>query len=192
MTKPHSHSQTSASSTDSNTPQTSNPSHSHSFSPHYPSSLNTDLQFLHAYGPKRRISMTFPEQGVTKQSFKDECDINVIMRRFEATGELPLNQRPMLFGDVPAIDFQGAMAVVVDARERFQALPAEIRDRFNNDPQRLINFLQEEKNRTEAEALGLVRKRQDQSAPAAGGTPPAPAATAPSASSQAGEAKKGA
>lgn len=165
MSKPHSQPQSSVSQTPSNTSQTSDLSNNSDSST---LTLNApDLPFRHAYGVKRRVRMYFPEQGVTKQSFKDECDINNIMRRFEATGELPFNQRPMLFGDVPAIDFQGAMSIVVDARERFHALPSEIRDRFANDPQRLITFLQDEKNRPEAEALGLVRKAVEASAPAA-------------------------
>lgn len=142
---------------------------------------SSPLSFRHAYGPRLVVGLTFAEQGKTKQSFRDECDINVIMRRFEQTGELPLNQRPMLFGDCPDLDFQGAMQVVTGARERFMALPSDIRDRFANDPQRLISFISDPGNREEAERLGLVQKRQDR-APGAPATPvPAP----PSATQQA-------
>lgn len=150
--------------------------------------------FRHAYGPKRRdVTLSFPEHGRTKQSFKDECDINVIMRRFEQTGELPLNQRPMLFGDCPDLDFQGAMQTVVEAKERFLALPSAIRDRFANDPQRLLNFINDERNRDEAIALGLVRKAVEAS-PGGQATPvqappapsqPAPTSQAPGATPQA-------
>ena len=38
---------------------------------------------------KRDDGIKFAEQGLTKQSFRDECDINNIMRKFERTGTPP-------------------------------------------------------------------------------------------------------
>jgi len=41
-------------------------------------------RFVTAYGPKARLRhVTPPGVGRTKQSFKDECDINNIMKRFQ-------------------------------------------------------------------------------------------------------------
>ena len=57
-----------------------------------------------------------PDEGVTQQSFKEECDINVIVERFGLTGQLPENLRMPVSGDFTGItDFQTAMQVV---RER--------------------------------------------------------------------------
>lgn len=35
----------------------------------------------------------------TQQQFKDECDINEIMRRFGKTGQVPSNVRAPMYGD---------------------------------------------------------------------------------------------
>lgn len=147
------------------------------------STLASRYSFYSAYSPKRRVGIEFPEQGRTKQSFKAECDINNIMRRFQQTGVIDhLSQRKPMFGDMPNMDFQGAMAIVVEARERFAELPSAVRDRFANDPGRLLEFIQNPENTEEAIKLGLMERRDGAAkAPAApspvsptGGTPGTP------------------
>lgn len=97
------------------------------------------------------------KEGMTQQSFREECDINEIVRRFGLTGELPENLRMPVSGDFTAVtDFQSAMNVVRTAQEEFLRVPAEIRARFANDPQRLLEFLGNDANRDEAIKLGLV------------------------------------
>lgn len=126
--------------------------------------------FISAYSVKNRSQILFPAEGRTKQSFKDECDINNIMRRFEQTGTLShLNNRTPVFGDMEEIDFQGSLNIVVEAQARFALLPATVRDRFANDPSRLLAFVQDEGNREEAIKLGLVRSAE----PPPQSTPPA-------------------
>lgn len=93
----------------------------------------------------------------TQQSFKDEVDINTIVKRFGLTGQLPDDfSMPMQgdFADVP--DFQTALNLVISAQEEFMKVPAEVRARFANDPGELMAFLGDAKNRDEAIKLGLV------------------------------------
>lgn len=100
-----------------------------------------------------------PDEGVAKQSFKDECDINNIVAKFLKTGQLPENVRMPQSGDFTGItDFQTAMNMVIEAQDAFMAFPAEVRARFANDPQRMMDFLGDENNREEAIKLGLVEK----------------------------------
>lgn len=98
----------------------------------------------------------------TKQSFRDECDINVVMARFEATGVLDMalvSRRQAAFGNfAEGVDFLEANLRLLEAREAFGSLPAKVRDRFLNDPARLLDFLSDESNRKEAEELGLISK----------------------------------
>lgn len=102
------------------------------------------------------------EEGRTQQAHKDDADINVIVRRFGLTGELPENFRMPVSGDFTGVsDFQTAMQMVVAAQEAFMELPGEMRARFNNDPQQLMSFLEDGKNREEAEKLGLVQKKPE-------------------------------
>ena len=95
--------------------------------------------------------------SLTKQSFVEECDINTIVRRFGLTGELPDGVRAPTFGDfTEVVDFKTACDAVAAARESFDALPAEVRARFRNDPQELVEFASDEANRAQLEVWGMV------------------------------------
>lgn len=119
-----------------------------------------------------------PEEGQTHQSFKDECDVNLIISRYVKTGSwgsnLAVATRVPQFGDfVGALDFRESMNKIVSAQAEFDALPSKIRNRFHNEPGELLMFLRDEKNRPEAEKLGLVEPKQPAppkvEPPAAGG-----------------------
>lgn len=97
-------------------------------------------------------------EGKTHQSFKDESDINTIVRRFGVTGQLPQVTAPR-YGDFSeVVDFRTAMDVVVAAEREFMKLPGSLRKRFGNDPQQLLEFVGNDKNRAEAEFLGIIPK----------------------------------
>lgn len=93
-----------------------------------------------------------------RQEFKEECDINTIAERFHLTGEMPENVPMVLQGDFTNVtDFRSAMDVVVQAREAFDAMPAKVRSRFDNDPQKFLEFTSNVDNFDEAAKLGLIR-----------------------------------
>lgn len=96
--------------------------------------------------------------SLTQQHFKEECDINTIVRRYAVTGVMPnVNPKPPIYGDFSEVpDYQAAFAAVAHAGELFASLPSAVRDRFGNDPARMIAFLQDSANRAEAEKLGLI------------------------------------
>ncbi|AXL15187.1 internal scaffolding protein [Microviridae sp.] len=97
------------------------------------------------------------EPSLAQQHFKDECDINNILRQFNITGQLPTNTLSPRYGDFTGVvDYQSALNAVIEAEDGFMTLPAETRAMFGNDPEQLINFLADEGNRAEAEKLGLV------------------------------------
>lgn len=106
----------------------------------------------------RETSVVCPaDEGKTQQHFKDECDINEIVRRFGLTGELPENVRLPVSGDFTGVtDFQSAMNMVVEAQDAFMQFPAEIRAQFKNDPQQMISFIEDAKNRDAAIEMGLI------------------------------------
>lgn len=101
--------------------------------------------------------------GRTKQSFKDEVDINKIIARFEKTGMVDhVNQGKPFYGDVSAVrSYREALECVRIAEDLFMGYPAGIRERFDNDPAKLIEFLDDRKNLAEAIELGLVQKAPD-------------------------------
>lgn len=109
--------------------------------------------------------------SLAQQQFAEEADINTIVKRFGLTGELPTVPHPPTyadFGDV--MDFQSAQNAIIAATQGFMAFPAPLRAQFDNDPQRMIEFLSDPANRKEAESLGLVTKKT----PQADLAPPAP------------------
>ena len=99
------------------------------------------------------------DASLAQQHFKDECDINTILQKFNITGLLPEQTLSPRYGDFTGIgDYHTALNRVIAAQDEFDALPAQIRARFNNDPAQLIEFLENSDNRPEAEKLGLVEK----------------------------------
>jgi len=95
---------------------------------------------------------------LTQQHFKDETDINNILRQFNITGLLPEAPLSPRYGDFTGIsDYHTALNQVIAAENEFMALPAQIRSRFDNDPAKLIEFLENSDNKNEAIKLGLVK-----------------------------------
>jgi phage internal scaffolding protein len=99
------------------------------------------------------------EPSLAQQHFKEECDINTILEKFNITGLLPEQTLSPRYGDFTGIgDYHTAMNRVLAVQDEFEALPAQIRARFGNDPAQLIEFMENSENRPEAEELGLVDK----------------------------------
>lgn len=100
------------------------------------------------------------DESLTQQQFLAESDINYIADTFMRTGMAPTVLDLPESGDFEGLfDFQSAMNLIKHAKEEFMKLPAKIRSRFDNDPQKLLDFVYDDANRVEAEALGLVQKR---------------------------------
>jgi len=99
------------------------------------------------------------DKGVTKQSDLKDCDLNVMFKRFEKTGQLPdliaKNGRYGDFSEVP--DYQEAVSIVRLAEEQFMALDAHLRNRFENNPAKFLEFATDPKNLDEIEKMGLLK-----------------------------------
>lgn len=108
----------------------------------------------------RGVRTVCEDPSRTKQSMKEECDINGIMRRFERTGLITHNaQRESYFADVSEVpDFAAAVDVVRKAEEMFLSLPAKLRLQFDNDPAKYVNFCSDAANLEKMQELGLVDK----------------------------------
>ena len=109
--------------------------------------------------PRRPIVNNEP--SMTQQHFKDECDINQILARYQKTGILVEpgvgSGLSPVFGDfTDVVDYQTAQNAIIDVQETFAQLPSSLRARFDNDPAALLAFLGKEENRNEAISLGLV------------------------------------
>lgn len=99
----------------------------------------------------------------TKQSFRDACDMNKILAMAEQSGLVNhVNTTGGSYLDCSnVVDYQTAVNLVNDAEDAFNALPAAIRKRFENDPAEILAFLGDEKNLDEAIEIGLIPKPVD-------------------------------
>jgi len=99
------------------------------------------------------------DESLAIQSAEEEANINTIVRRFGISGELPNDLRMPQSGDFTNLpDFHTAMNMVRAAQEEFLRVPAEVRARFGNDPQKFMAFVEDDANRDEARKLGLLRE----------------------------------
>lgn len=126
--------------------------------------MRTTMKFRTAYGPKLKLNSNTTGPSRTKQSMKDECDVNLILARHSRTGILShLNQMEARYGDLVGIDFQTAANIVADARSLFEELPAKIRKKFGNNPGQFLEFTDDPANRDKLVEMGLATKREVQS-----------------------------
>lgn len=100
------------------------------------------------------------DPSLAQQHFVEECDINYIVERFGVTGQLPENNRPMpTYGDFTGVsDYRQALDAVMQAQDAFMSLPANVRERFDNDPALFVDFCSstDPADRSEAIELGLI------------------------------------
>jgi len=107
-------------------------------------------------GPKTTVKFTAP--SLTRQSFKEECNLRNVVARYTKLGIPP--PRPVgtpIFGDFTDIeDYHSAVNQLRAAQDQFDGLPSQLRDRFNNSPAELLMFVLNTANRDEAVKLGLI------------------------------------
>lgn len=123
------------------------------------------------YTPHPRVSVDFlvkdpktgvltPEPSLTKQSFKDECDINNIVKSFRNVQDflnLTENNRKGVYADLPdPFEYQDGLNMIIAAQASFDSMPAALRDRFKNDPAEFLAFVQDPANQDELIKLGLA------------------------------------
>lgn len=122
------------------------------------------------------------DKGHTHQSFKDECDINQIIKNLDVRGFLEdrgETRTPQYFDATQVPDFHEAQNQIAYANQLFFQQPAEVRARFRNDPAEMVDFFKDPANMPEAAKLGLVSLRElppeRPHEPSAGGNSSAPA-----------------
>lgn len=121
---------------------------------------------VHGYGDL--YSASYPDAIVviadikgpskTRQEFSEECDINNIMARYEASGVWPFKEDvPPVYLDFVAMpDLQDAMQHMFSAQEAFARLPALARKEFDNDPVRFVEFASDPANLERMRTWGLA------------------------------------
>lgn len=104
-------------------------------------------------------SLVCSDPSLAQQHQKDETDINLIVRKYVQTGELPTHNLPPLqeeFAQVTSI--QEAMDRVIEAEHAFMQQPAEVRSRFDNDPSKFVEFCSNTENIKDMKKMGLLNQ----------------------------------
>jgi phage internal scaffolding protein len=117
---------------------------------------------------RRRLQQPTVGPSRAQQHFREQCDINTIMSKYRKTGVLShiTAQMPTYLDLVSdeaitgaAVDYQTALNMVIAAGNAFDALPAQVRKRFDNDPAKFLEFADDPANRDELVSLGLATPR---------------------------------
>lgn len=111
----------------------------------------------------KRVIFHFDDPSLTRQEFKDECDLGKIVARFSSTPEgrealeAARGYVESRFEDVSQVtDFRSALETVEAANAAFMRLPAQVRTRFDNDPAAFLDFVDQPGNEAELVSLGLL------------------------------------
>ncbi|AXH73523.1 MAG: internal scaffolding protein [Microviridae sp.] len=96
--------------------------------------------------------------GMTRQEFAEECDINTIMAKYEAGGAVShVNaQKPVYLDCTLYPGLQAHMDAFREASASFAALPAKVRREFDNDPQQFVDFACDPENIERLREWGLA------------------------------------
>lgn len=96
--------------------------------------------------------------GLTRQEFAEECDINTIMARYEAGGAVShVNRQAPVYLDCTLYPgLQAHMDAFREAAASFAALPAKVRREFDNDPERFVEFACDPENLERMREWGLA------------------------------------
>lgn len=109
--------------------------------------------------PYPRLQTEVKGESKTKQSFASETDINVIMAKYQKTGEMPvLNSQKPNYGYAPSYDFREALELVDNMTSNFDKLPSKIRQQFNYNPEEFLSFVEDPVNAAELQEMGLLEK----------------------------------
>lgn len=107
---------------------------------------------------RRNPTIKFTQPSMTKQSFAKECNINNIMARYEKTGIVEhVMNNPGHYGDFSEpLEYQEALNKVNAAQALFDALPAQVRAKFDNEPYVFLEYAQNPENYEKLVEMGLA------------------------------------
>lgn len=96
--------------------------------------------------------------SLARQSEQEGCDINIMLRRY---GVIPVpapSANVGLYGDFSEVgDYLDAQMRLKTAREQFESLPSQVRERFRNNPAEFLTFIADKSNKAQAQAWGLLK-----------------------------------
>lgn len=87
--------------------------------------------------------------GRTKQSFKDQCDVNKMLKKAQRVGSIAhlMKHDKAIYGDFDGeFTLMEAQTQIRRAGEIFDELPSELKKEFNHDPLKFVKFAGDPEN----------------------------------------------
>lgn len=86
---------------------------------------------------------THPEgESLTKQAFKEQCDINNILAKYQKTGVLDhIAMYEPHYGEMSGETYKEQLDQVTFAQTMFNDLPSAAREYFEHDPSKFLDFM---------------------------------------------------
>ena len=83
------------------------------------------------------------DDGMTKQSFKDQTDINKILKKAQTRNTIAHLQKypAMVYGEFTGYDLQESMRLIDKANAIFADAPSEVRNEFGNNALKFAEFV---------------------------------------------------
>ena len=87
----------------------------------------------------KNTALVCDDETLAQQNFKDETDLNIMIRKY---GVLPVNEVNWKEFDATVIprDYHDLQNMMKEADAAFNALPADVRQAVENDPQKLLEL----------------------------------------------------
>lgn len=111
-----------------------------------------------AYIEHQPVHCPVGEYSMTRQEMANECDINVLMKKYETQGVFPQPPGPPQYLDLTQLpfDYQDAQNQIIAANEAFMRLPADARRSFDNDPGKFCDYAEDPANLEQMRSWGLA------------------------------------
>lgn len=109
---------------------------------------------------RTRVTSNTVGLSMTKQSFRDESNINIILAKYAKTSLIEhVNKYEGRYEDVTGVeDYHTSLNRINAAGEAFMSLPSGIRSKFQNDPGNFLDFVNDPTNREEMYEMGLAKR----------------------------------
>lgn len=118
-----------------------------------------------AYDEHMPVTRDCGGESLTEQHHAEACDVNRIIQRARgAGGVIAPSTTPQFFDCPDHLTLGEAIDMVRTGQDEFMKLPAELRQRFNNDYGELVKALEDDEQaprlRGEFEEMGILQRKE--------------------------------
>ena len=108
--------------------------------------------------PPTRCFFETTGESLTQQHFKEETEINNILRAHDRNGVIEhIHRGNAIYGDFSEItDFSDAIEQIKEAQAEFLTIPSGIREKFKNDAGEFFKFASNPDNHKQMVEMGLA------------------------------------